>query len=157
MLFSFRCKDYLILSRFCLCHVLPYFIKRNQRFTSRTQLKKPLLHKEVSIQRRRKPCYSCEIHVPKSKAYLVTLPKIQDTPAHEVERSHSSCILSFDLIGEHQNKRFYVTEIVCRSSSQTVFFGGREATTGNTSAVRRLPFLTLSNNSKIPLKVLCDM
>ena len=26
--------------------------------------------------------------------------------------SHSSCILSFDLNGEHQNKRSYVTEIV---------------------------------------------
>ena len=32
--------------------------------------------------------------------------------AREVARSHSSCILSFDLIGLHQNKRFYVTEIV---------------------------------------------
>ena len=30
----------------------------------------------------------------------------------EVARSHSSRILSFDLIGQHQNKRFYVTEIV---------------------------------------------
>ena len=46
------------------------------------------------------------------KAYLVTLAKIQDTPALEVARSHSSCILSFDLIGLHQNKRFHVTEIV---------------------------------------------
>ena len=27
---------------------------------------------------------------------------------------------------------------LCRSGSQTLFFGGREATTGNTSAVRRL-------------------
>ena len=26
--------------------------------------------------------------------------------------SHSSCILTFDLIGEHQNKSFYVTETV---------------------------------------------
>ena len=31
-------------------------------------------------------------------------------PAREVARSHSSCILSFDLIGQHQNKRFHVTE-----------------------------------------------
>ena len=28
------------------------------------------------------------------------------------DRTHSSRILSFDLIGQHQNKRFYVTEIV---------------------------------------------
>ena len=47
-------------------------------------------------------------------------------------RSHSSCILSFNLIGQHQNKRFYVT------GSQTLFFRGREATTGNASAVRML-------------------
>ena len=46
------------------------------------------------------------------QAYLVTLAKIQDTPAREDARSHSSCILSFDLIGQHQNKRFHVTEIV---------------------------------------------
>ena len=55
----------IILSRFCLCHVLPYFTKRNQRPTSHTQLKKQLVHKDVSIQRRRKPCYGREIHVPK--------------------------------------------------------------------------------------------
>ena len=42
----------------------------------------------------------------------MTLSEIQDTSAHEVARSHSNCILSFDLIGQHQNKRFYVTEIV---------------------------------------------
>ena len=33
-------------------------------------------------------------------------------PAREVAMSHSSCILTFDVIGEHQNKSFYVTEIV---------------------------------------------
>ena len=47
-----------------------------------------------------------------SKAYLVNLVAIQDTPAREVARSHSSCILSFDLKGQDQNKRFCVTEIV---------------------------------------------
>ena len=46
------------------------------------------------------------------QSVLVILSKIQDTSAREVARSHSSCILSFDLIGLHQNKRFYVTEIV---------------------------------------------
>ena len=30
----------------------------------------------------------------------------------EVARIHSSCILSFDLIGQHQKKRLYVTEII---------------------------------------------
>ena len=46
------------------------------------------------------------------RAYLVTLTKIQDTPASEVARIHSSCILSFDLIGWHQNERLNVTEII---------------------------------------------
>ena len=48
----------------------------------------------------------------RSKAYLVTLAKIQDTQGHEVATSHSSCILSLDLIGQHQSKKFYVTDIV---------------------------------------------
>ena len=52
--------------------------------------------------------------------------------------SHSSCILTFDLIGEHQNKSFYVTEIVSSLVFADVFFGGREATTRDASAVRRL-------------------
>ena len=62
MLFSFRCTDYFV--QILLCHVQPYFIKRQQRPASNTQLKKLLLHEEVSSQRRRKPLYSCEIHVP---------------------------------------------------------------------------------------------
>ena len=111
----------MILSRFCLCHVLPYFRKRNQRPISHTQLKKQLLHKDVSIQRRRKTCYGREIHVP-VKAYLVTLAEIQDTPAREVARSHSSWNLSFDLIGQHQNKRFCVTEIVLPLGFADVIF-----------------------------------
>ena len=43
---------------------------------------------------------------------LVTLAEIQNTTARKVARSHSSRILSFDLIGQHQNKRFYVMGIV---------------------------------------------
>ena len=63
------------------------------------------------------------------QSVLVTLAKIQDTPARNAARSRSSCIISFDLIGQGQNKRFYVTEIV---------FVGREARTGNMSAVHWL-------------------
>ena len=36
--------------------------------------------------------------------------------------SHSSCILTFDLIGEHQNKSFYVTEIVLSLMFADVIF-----------------------------------
>ena len=32
--------------------------------------------------------------------------------ARLVAMSHSSCILSFDLIGQHQNKRLFIMEIV---------------------------------------------
>ena len=135
MLLSFRCSDYFV-QVFFLCHVLLYFIKRNQRPTLHTQLKKQLLHKEVSIQRRRKSCYDRENS--RSKALLVTLAEILDASAREVARSHSSLILSFDLIGQHQNKRFTSRKSLCRSGSQTLFFGGREATSGNASAVRRL-------------------
>ena len=68
----------------------------------------------------------------------MTLSELQDTSAREVARSHSSCILSFDLIGQHQNKRFYVTEIVLPLGFADAIFRREEATTGNTSAVRRL-------------------
>ena len=46
------------------------------------------------------------------QSVLVTLAKIQDAPARNAARSHSSCIISFDLIGQGQNRRFYVKEIV---------------------------------------------
>ena len=56
--------------------------------------------------------------------------------------THSHCIISFDLqlIGQHQNKRFTSQKSFRRSGSQTLFSGGREATTRNASAVRRLIF-----------------
>ena len=90
------------------------------------------------------------------QAYLVTLAEIQDTPAREVGRSHSSCILSFDLIGQHQNiktKGFTSRKSFCHSGSQTLFFGGREATTGNASAVRRLLWIGAGR----PNKCNCDV
>ena len=53
---------------------------------------------------------------------MVKFAKIQDTPAREVARSRSSCILSFDLIGQHHNKRFHLTEIVLLLGSADVIF-----------------------------------
>ena len=64
--------------------------------------------------------------------------QIQDTLAREVTMSHSRCILSFDLIDKHQNKRFYVMETVLLLAFSDVIFGGRETMTGNTSAAHRL-------------------
>ena len=49
--------------------------------------------------------------------------QIQDTAAREVARSPSSCILSFALIGQHQNKSFYVMEIVLPLGFADVIFG----------------------------------
>ena len=43
-------------------------------------------------------------------------------PAREVVRNHLSCILSFDLIGEYQNKRSYVTEIILLLMFANVIF-----------------------------------
>ena len=37
-----------------------------------------------------------------------------NVPVREVKRSHLGFTLSFDLIGQHQNKRFYITEIIWR-------------------------------------------
>ena len=92
---------------FSLCHVLPYFIKRNQiKGISHIKLEKPLLHKEVSIQRRRKRYYSREIHVPK-RINLVTLAKIQDTLVRKIARGHSSWS-----DWPTSKQKVYVTEIV---------------------------------------------
>ena len=55
----------------------------------------------------------------------------------EVARSHSSRILSFDLIGQHRNESFHVTEIVLP-------LGFADATTGNPSAVRRLSIQSMA-------------
>ena len=44
------------------------------------------------------------------------------TATREVARSHSSFILSFALIGQHQNKRFHVTEIVLLPGFTDVIF-----------------------------------
>ena len=128
MLFSFHCRDYFV--QILLCHVLTFFIKRKQRPSSHTYLRKSLLHKEVGIQRRRKPCYSCEIHVP-------TLAKILDTQAHKNARSwtlklNSNCNRPFDLTGQHHNKNFYVTETVLQLGFTKLLFRWREATTRNT-------------------------
>ena len=48
----------------------------------------------------------------------------------EVAMSHSSCILSFVLIGENQNKRFYVTEIVFAAHIHSPLFWGGEKRQG---------------------------
>ena len=56
------------------------------------------------------------------QSVLVTLAKIQDTPARNAARSRSSCIISLDLIGQRQNKRFYVTEIVLPHGFADVIF-----------------------------------
>ena len=54
------------------------------------------------------------------------LSKITDKPASEVARSHSSFTLSFDLIAQRQNKRFFrhrnrLAAWVCR-----LYFSGGE-------------------------------
>ena len=94
------------------------------------------------------------------QAYLVTLAKIQDTPAREVGRSHSSCILSFDLIGQHQNiktKGFTSRKSFCHSGSQTLFFGGREATTGNAAVDTKPLFVMLLELQSYLLTLLVTM
>ena len=58
-----------------------------------------------------------------SKAYQFCSSLQEDQVfSAEVAMSHSSCILSFVLIGENQNKRFYVTEIVLPLIFTALFF-----------------------------------
>ena len=74
----------------------------------------------------------------RKQPFLLALRRWGRFARHNVRSSGRLFSPFFDLIGHHQNKRSYVTESFCRSGSQMLFFGGREATTGNTSAVRRL-------------------
>ena len=53
-------------------------------------------------------------------------------------RAINGIFLSLNLIGRGQKKRNDVPEIVSQLEIADAIFGEREATTGNTSAVRRL-------------------
>ena len=88
-----------------------------------------------------------------SKAYLVTLADIQDTSAREVVRSHLSCILSFDLIGEHKNKRFYVMEIELPLGFADVISRRERSDDRKCVAVRRLA--VTQPELKFPGRVWC--
>lgn len=58
-----------------------------------------------------------------SKAYQFCSSLREDRVfSAEVAMSHSSCILSFVLIDENQNERFYVTEIVFAAHIRSPFF-----------------------------------
>ena len=84
---------------------------------------------------------------------MVTLAEIQDTTAREVARSHSSCILSFDLIGQHENKRFYVTEIVLLLGFADAIFRGERSDDRKCvccSQASLIPFLKTSTEHFAP-------
>ena len=87
-----------------------------------------------SIQRRGKPCYDREIHIPKR----IWSPKSK-TRQRAMSRGVTRAVF-YPLIwlANEETKAFTSPISFCRSGSQTLFFGGREATTGNSSAVRRL-------------------
>ena len=95
MLFSFPCRIpvAIILSRFCLCHVLLYLIKRHH--ITYIAYRKPLLHKDVSILIRRKPCKSCEIHAPNRIILISPKYKNRHSWGHE-ESLELYSILCFD-------------------------------------------------------------
>ena len=100
---SFRCSNYVVQVLFMSRRLL-YFIKRNQRPTSHRCLKRSCFITKSAFNVAENLVMVVNS---RSKASLVILAN-----SCEVARSHSSCILSFDLIGQIQNKRFYVMEIV---------------------------------------------
>ena len=118
------------------CRLLLLFLSgSSQRPTSHTWFKKPLFTKQSAFN-----VAGNLVIVVKFTFQIVfgNSRQIQDTLAREVTISHSRCILSFDLIDKHQNKRFYVMETVLLLAFSDVIFGGRETMTGNTSAAHRL-------------------
>ena len=103
----------IILSRFCLqkcmSHTTVFYKAKPKAHTYMYSLRSSCFIKSQHSTSQETLLWSWNS---RSKAYLVTLAKIQDTQGHEVATSHSSCILSLDLIGQHQSKKFYVTDIV---------------------------------------------
>ena len=89
-----------------------------------------------SIQRRRKPCYGRETHVPK-RIWLLS-PKSK-TRQRAMSRGVTQAVF-YPLVwlANDKTKGFASRKSFCRSGSRTLFFGGREATTGNTSDVPML-------------------
>ena len=83
------------------------------------------------IQHHTKSCYSLEIQDPK-----VTRKILSKSKTHQLARSRrdtQAFLLSSILIGRQQNKRFLTQKLFGSSGLQTLFFGWREATTGNVS------------------------
>ena len=72
-------------------------------------------------------------HAPQLRILLVFL-EFQTRNCAKSRKSNSSLLLSYNLIGQKPNKRFYVTEIVLQLELADVTFRGRETTAGNTSA-----------------------
>ena len=68
------------------------------------------------------------------------------------EESLAGCILSFDLMANDKTKGFTSRKSFCRSGSQTLFFGGRETKTGNTSAVRRIDLTSFMLHQETTLR-----
>ena len=64
--------------------------------------------------------------------------------------------------GRGRTRRLAALVVACKSIrfsvsiKPTLFFGGREATTGNTSAVRRLPCRSIGENSTLSTKITSD-
>ena len=69
--------------------------------------------------------------------YLVTLAKIQDGWVRSLAVTRA-VFYPLSWLANIKTKGFTSRKSFCRSGSQTLSFGEREATTGNTSAVRRL-------------------
>ena len=71
----------------------------------------------------------------------------------QIDKKKMSYNLFFNmnLLNRDWLKRFYVRKSFCRSGSQTLFFGEREATTGNASALRRLNEASKRANDQIKI------
>ena len=138
----------IILSRFCLqkcmSHTTVFYKAKPKAHTYMYSLRSSSFIKSQHSTSQETLLWSWNLH---SKAYLVTLAKIQDTQRHEVAPSHSSCILSFDLIGQHQSKKFYVKDIVLLLRFVDIIF--RRKRSDNTS-VHGLLYMPHDSSHSVP-------
>ena len=123
-----------ILSRFCSCHVLPYFIKGNQRpshhihsLRSRCSTKKDAGNLVIVMKFMFQSIFG---NSRQNSRHTSAQGREESLELHSIlwsdwQTSKLKVLHHGNCFAAHVRRRYY-------------FFGGREARTGNTSAVRRL-------------------
>ena len=128
----------IILSRFCLCQVLPYFIMSETKgphhihsLRSSCFIKKSAFNDAGN--------FVMVVKFTFQSVFSNSCRNPRDFSARGSEESlELYSLLWSDCMANINTKCFTSLKLFCHSGLQTLFSGGREVTTGNATAVRRL-------------------